>query len=252
MIMMKKEQFFTAYKATGIAEEAYAHVTPFLEQFMEAFANTTGNSLYIIDYYKKNFLYVSNNALFLCGLSPEEMKTLGFDFYINYVPESEHAMLLEINRAGFQFINTIQPDERCRYTISYDFHILPPGKSPLLINHQVTPIQLSPAGDVWLGLCVARLSSSSTFGHIEVTCSTSSDRWRLENGLWKPYPPIRLTENERAMLRMTVEGATIENIAERLRRSVHTVKFYRRSAFEKLGVSHIAEAIMVAMNKKLI
>ena len=35
-----------------------------------ALARNTNHSLYIIDYNRKNFLYVSSNPLFLCGRTP--------------------------------------------------------------------------------------------------------------------------------------------------------------------------------------
>ena len=250
--MIKKEHFFREYKVSGVTEEAYAKASLYITRFMDAFANTTGNCLYIIDYHKKNFPYVSSNALFLCGLSPDEMKQIGFDFYIQHVPETEHAMLLKANRAGFRFSDHIAPEERFRYTISYDFHILPPGDSPLLINHQITPMLLTPSGDIWLALCVARLSSGSVSGQIEVTSSTSGNRWRFEDGRWKPCSSICLTENERTMLRMAAEGLTMDKMAERLHRSADTIKSYRRSSFIKLGVNNITEAVVAAINKKLI
>jgi len=76
--------------------------------------------------------------------------------------------------------------------------------------------------------------------------------WRLENGLWKEYPGVELTENERSMLRLTVGGLSIEKIADRLLRSAETIKSYRRFVFKKLEVGNITEAIMMAINKKLI
>lgn len=51
----------------------------------EAFANATYQSVYIIDYYRKNFLYVSPNPLFLCGMSAEVVKELGYQFYFDVV-----------------------------------------------------------------------------------------------------------------------------------------------------------------------
>lgn len=180
------------------------------------------------------------------------MKQMGFDFYIQHVPETEHAMLLKANRAGFRFSDHIAPEERFRYTISYDFHIVPPGDSPLLINHQITPMLLTPSGDIWLALCVARLSSGSVSGQIEVTNSTSGEQWRLEDGRWQPCPSICLSENECAMLRMAAEGLTMDKMAERLHRSADTIKSYRRSAFIKLGVNNITEAVVAAINKNFI
>ena len=250
--MIKKESFFTEYRVSAVPDEEYAKVSSYIDHFMRAFANTTYKSIYLIDYYKKTFLYVSDNPLFLCGLSPKDVKELGFDFYLNYVPCVEQKMLIEINHAGFQFIRTVEPKERYKYTISYSFHICPPHKEPLLINHKVTPVLLTTKGDIWLALCTAQLSSESASGHIEMTCQTNNKLWRLENGLWKEYPGVELTENERSMLRLTVGGLSIEKIADRLLRSAETIKSYRRFVFKKLEVGNITEAIMMAINKKLI
>ena len=250
--MIKKENLFTEYKVSAVSDEEYAKASLYIDHFMRAFANTTYKSIYLIDYYKKAFLYVSDNALFLCGLSPNDVKKLGFEFYLKYVPEVEHRMLLDINHAGFQFIESIEPEERYKYTISYDFHILPPTTGPLLINHKITPVLLTTKGDIWLALCTAELSSESASGHIEMTCQTNNKLWRLENGLWKQYPNIELKDNERLMLQLTMEGLTIEKIAERLFKSIETIKSYRRAVFKKLEATNISEALTISINKKLI
>ena len=51
-----------------------------------ALARNTNHSLYIIDYNRKNFLYVSSNPLFLCGHSPEDVQQKGYAFYFTYRP----------------------------------------------------------------------------------------------------------------------------------------------------------------------
>ena len=85
----------------------------------EAFANTTYQSVYIIDYFRKNFLYVSPNPLFLCGMSADTVKREGYQLYIDHVPADE---VVEINKAGLTFINDVPLVEKSKYTISYDFH----------------------------------------------------------------------------------------------------------------------------------
>ncbi len=48
----------------------------------KALARNTNHSLYIIDYNRKNFLYVSSNPLFLCGHSPEDVQQKGYAFFL--------------------------------------------------------------------------------------------------------------------------------------------------------------------------
>ena len=99
--MAKVEDFFgTINLVSDIQDERYAHLE-LLKRAVDAMANATYQSIYVIDYFKQEFLHVASNTLFLCGQTAEEMRQMGYDFYIEHVPAEEQAMLLEINEAGF-------------------------------------------------------------------------------------------------------------------------------------------------------
>ena len=67
--MARVEDFFIMDNAvTGITDEDYRNIQDVVDS-VDAFSRMTYKSVYIIDYFKKNFLYVSENPLFLCGLS---------------------------------------------------------------------------------------------------------------------------------------------------------------------------------------
>ena len=219
----------------------------------EAFANTTYHSVYIIDYFRKNFLYVSPNPLFLCGKSADAVKSEGYQFYIDHVTANEVDMLLEINKAGFSFINDVPIEEKSKYTISYDFHLLN-GHEKILINHKITALACQPDGSVWLGLSVVSLSTHSEAGHITMHCRDKADYWEYDLDFlrWeKRIAPI-LNETEKEILTLSMQGLTINDIAERIHRAVDSVKSARRRLFEKLEVNNISEAISYATNYKLI
>ena len=74
-----------------------SNVLSTLVQTVEAFARVTYQSIYLIDYYRQEFLYVSDNPLFLCGHTAKEVKELGYSFYLEHVPEDEQKMLIELN-----------------------------------------------------------------------------------------------------------------------------------------------------------
>lgn len=65
--MNKVDDFFFAGNAVS-GEPDYGLADTFVRT-AEAFTNATYQSVYIIDYFRKNFLYVSSKPLFLCGMS---------------------------------------------------------------------------------------------------------------------------------------------------------------------------------------
>jgi DNA-binding CsgD family transcriptional regulator len=236
-----------------IREEEYQKVNLLVDTF-DAISRTTYQSLYIIDYYKKNFLYVSNNPLFLCGNTAKEVQQLGYAFYLNHVPEQEQIMLTEINKAGFDFFNKIPITERAKYTISYNFHLLN-GKKKILINHKLTPVELTADGKIWLAACVVSLSSrDSSVGNIEMRKTDETFFWKysLESRRWREEKGITLSEREKEILLLSAKGYTMNEIADEVCLSLDTIKFYRRKLFEKLDAKNIIEAAAIAANHKLI
>jgi len=101
--MVKLSDFFIKANAvSNISDEEYQKIDVLIDTF-DAVSRIAYQSLYIIDYYKQNFLYVSNNPLFLCGHTAQEVHEMGYSYYTNFVPEEEQIMLIEINKAGFDF-----------------------------------------------------------------------------------------------------------------------------------------------------
>ncbi len=252
--MAKKDDFFIdENKIAFIPDEYYAPIKMYV-QFLDAFARCTYKSIYVIDYYKKNFLYVSDNPLFLCGKTAEEVWEMGYEFYLNQVPESNLPLLLEINRAGFTFAKDIPAENRLEYTLSYDFQIKQPKGQKLLINHKITPLYLTDNGEIWLALCTASLSSNTDIGNIEVTRTGYNVCWQycLETHSWTERMDVDLKEYEKEVLCLSAQGHTMNEISVQMCKSLDTVKGYKRQIFDKLEVGSITEAISVAVNKKLI
>lgn len=237
-----------------VDEALYQGLHPYVES-AKALARLTYKSLYIIDYNKLNFLYISSNPLFLCGESVDEVMREGYQFYYRHVPEEDLAFLQQVNQAGFNFYKEIAISERTEYTISYNFRIIPAeSKEPLLINHQLTPLKLDSSGNIWLSLCLVSLAHTREVGEVYVSAVKSNKRWRLslKSGRWKQIEDLTLSEHEKAVVSLAHQGLSVGEIAQIIHRSEDSVKGYRKALFQKLDVSNIAEAIAVATSRKLI
>jgi len=219
-----------------------------------AFARTTYKSIYIIDYQQKGFEYVSDNPLFLCGHTAEEVQEMGYAFYFKYVIEEDLNLLLKINEAGFEFYERIPLEERKNYTISYDYHLKNQEGKTILINQKLTPMFLTNEGKIWKALCIISLSAEQQAGNITIYKKGDNKlfRYDLEGNFWRTSERIKLTNREREILLFSTRGYTISEIAQAIFVSPDTVKFHRRKLFDKLDVTNISEAIAYATNNKLI
>jgi len=221
---------------------------------IKAFARTTYKSIYIIDYEKKGFEYVSENPLYLCGHTAEEVKNMGYSFYFKYVIEQDIDLLLKINTIGFDFYDKLPLEERLFHTISYDFHLKNQEGKIILINQKLTPLYLTNDGKIWKSICLISLSTEEGSGNVRIykQGNNSVFKYNLEGDYWKTEEKIKLSPREKEILRFSARGYTINEVAEVIFVSPDTVKFHRKKLFNKLEVNNVTEAISFATNNKLI
>lgn len=224
-------------------------------QVIEAFAQTMHQCVYIIDHHNRDFLYVSDNPLLLCGKSPQEVKKSGYKFYFSHVPPDEVALLSEVNQAGLDFYNNTLISERLKYTISYDFHLLQPGNRRVLVNHKLTPLVLDDQHNMWLSLCVVTHSSNRKPGNFIITKRGEKQKDSLHYNFtskeWVKQKRIRLTQRQTEILALSAQGLTVNEIATELDISSDTVKLHKKNIFDKLQVKNMVEAVRFAANHNL-
>ncbi len=245
--------FFTLQNTIESISDSDYSKTELIIEAAKAFERTTYQCVYIIDYFKQGFLYVSNNIARLCGGEAEKIKDFGYKFYIDYVPKEDLKMLDEINNKGFKLFNTLPIGERKNYTISYDFHIMR-DKRKRLVNHKLTPLVLTKDGRIWLAICTISLAATNEPGNVIMKKAGASTyfQYSLYDHKWEECKEIVLTDNEREVLSLSTQGYTMNDIADNICKSVDTVKACKRSIFQKMDVKNIAEALTYAQNHQLI
>ena len=94
----EKEDFFLhSNEVNHINREDYDKIE-LLVNAAKAFARSTYQCVYIIDYFHQDFIYASDNLAYLCGLEPEQLMDAGYQMYIDHVPDADLQMLLEVNK----------------------------------------------------------------------------------------------------------------------------------------------------------
>ena len=252
--MADVNSFFSLQNRVGNLTDADIGQTSNYLDAVEAFTRTTYKSVYVIDYETKGFEYVSDNPLFLCGNSAAEVKAMGYEFYLKYVPESDLELLLKINTIGFDFYETKPIEDRKDYSISYDFHLKNEEGKTILINQKLTPLFLTETGKLWKAICFVSLSTEQHSGNITITKNDGTEkvRYDLKADCWKAVEKIELSDREKEILQYAIRGYSINEMSEKIYISPDTVKFHRKKLFEKLGVANIYEAISYATLNRLL
>ena len=250
--MSKIDDFFSDKNiAKNIFDKDLKQTENYLEP-IKAFSRTTYKSVYVIDYQKEGFEYVSENPLFLCGHTAEEVKEMGYEFYFKYVIEKDLDLLLKINTVGFDFYDKLPREKRKDYNISYDFHLKNQDGKTILINQKLTPLFLTSDGKLWKAICIVSLSTNKNSGNIVVSGKGEVFKYDLPENVWRTSEKIKLSEREKEIINFSTRGYTIAEIADAIFVSPDTVKFHRRNLFEKLDVSNISDAIMFTISNNLI
>jgi len=239
------DSFFRPLKLEHpVSDSDYASVQPYIET-LSSLARIANLSLYVIDYQKREFLYVSSNPLFLCGYEQEEVKKMGYNFYPQVVPPEDMAMLLEINEKGFEYFYKQDDETKYNAFISYDFTMCHKNGQKFKINHKLAPFALTADGDMWLSLCLVTLSTQEKSGnaYIQQFGSPNKLEYSFKTKRWKSKPAVTLTNREQEILRLSAQGYTEQNIANKLFVEKSTVKFHKKNILTKLEVNNIMEAV---------
>lgn len=64
----------------------YTQVHPYIE-FAESLSHVTYQSIYLIDYYKRGSAYVSDNPIFICEKTSNQVLNDKYLFYLKNVPK---------------------------------------------------------------------------------------------------------------------------------------------------------------------
>lgn len=231
---------------SAVSAEEYERAEQ-LRPIVGSFVRTSYQSVFIIDFYKKNYFYVPECPLFLSDVMPSDFQREGLSLFLDRIPRSEVRKLFRVCQSGFELFYNQPTETREQCVICYDFHLLDRGRR-VMVHHKLTPFLMTKDNELWMILCVVSLSPQKTAGHAifrnkatGMTWSYSFDTWQ-----WDVENMAILSQDEKKLLAYSAQGHSREAVGRMMGKSVDTIKLYRRRLFEKLGVDNITEAVSYA------
>lgn len=237
-----------AFLRPKVTEEDYKRL-PMILQGVEAAARLSYMPTYVVDLNTRQFLYVSENPLALTGGKHDDSDLGSCQFYANHITHECLEFLMEVSQISYQFLAAQPPEDRCLFTLSYNLNLRATNADqPALIYHQCTPLALDREGNVWLSSRTFALPHTDRIHEAYLRKAGSAQRWYYNRQLRciEPCAPLALDEKEVAVIRLASRGLSVEDTARLMHKSVDSVKKYRNSLYEKLGVSSMTEAIAYA------
>ena len=248
---MKTNQSLTTTNFIGYAQEEYENLKPLIE-IAKAFVRSSNQYIYIIDFLKKDFLYVSDKIVRLCGEEIDGKKRFNYKIYLKHVPTEEQKMLSEINEKGLGLFHTFPTNERTNYTLCYDIDLIR-NKKKTLLNHKLTPLAFTSNGQVWIALCAISPSAHKESGHVLMLHANGTYyEYDLLCHDWGKKEIKRLNETEQEILLLSARGYTVEEIAKQICKSVNTIKTTKRNLFKRFETESIMNTWVDIMNRRQI
>lgn len=244
------ELFNDRNKVTGTINYTEEQATELIHLIQLILSNEY-ESFYIIDYSRKEFVYVHDNPLFLCGHSAQEVQCMGYDFYAQYVHPEDIPFLFEVNDIGFRKYQELSKKEREKDGyISYDFRIKN-GDIYLPVHHTLIPLVKNKRQEIVWALCKVSLTEQKCPGIIMAKVGEKEITWNRETRCWEEIQRPQLSEKEKEIVRLSIQGFTEKEMSDKLLLSESAIKKRKKILFQKLRVKNMSEAIIYCTNKRL-
>lgn len=216
-------------------------------------ARMTFALVYLWDNSRQRFLYLSDNRDLLGGCSAARIMAMGLDELKELVPDDDLRLLHQVAQSFEANYSRIPVPLRSEVVVYLNFQI-GRGNGSLLVNQKISWLDVDDHGRpniiFGIGTPSVHRTERNIFFKIE-----SADVFRSfdpETGLWSETYRIHVTDDERRMLRLSQSGFSAKEIASMMNKSADTIAFYRKSVYEKLDVSNIAEAVAHAVHYGII
>ncbi|WP_291856513.1 helix-turn-helix transcriptional regulator [Marinilabilia sp.] len=224
-------------------------------KLLDIFSRLMNQSIYVADFSRGEFHYVSDHPLFLCGHSAQEVKEMGFSFYEKIIAPEDMPVVMDVNENGFRFFNTKHPEDyREHCYLSVDFRIRQEDGSLVLITQRLVPLELSDDNRIISTLCFVSPSQASGAGNAVIQNLMEPFQYEF-NALTRRFilhEQNQLSGREKEVLSLCAKGDGNLAISNNLNIAESTVKQHKRNIFRKLGVRNTSEAVYYAISNRMV
>jgi DNA-binding CsgD family transcriptional regulator len=228
-----------------------------LQFYIECLASMSVESVYVIDFEKKCFNFVSNHSLFLCGHSQQEALRMGYDFYSDIIFPADLPRFIKIHRA---ILNRLLIADNDVYKINFFAFTLKIKEYPqfgrkkkyVTVYHKVKPIFVN--RQIRYGICMLNISVvNRSLDNLRVYYNDQFfEEYSNKNCKWERYKLEYLTEQELIIVKLAMQGLSDKEIADECCMSCGSIKNIITKLLKKLRVKSMLQAVNIVTNNLMI
>lgn len=217
----------------------------------------TKSMFFLFDNSELNYLFVSKSTSSVLGYSNEEISKKGFQWLFTLFSETELEYKKKVMADVFQFLKTLDREMILSCTVSYNLVAQrKDGKKVHLLEEMMFP-EVNTNGEPLITSCF--LHNLSDFGTSEVRkCRIYLENNGFEEIIFSESYNVcertretDLSQREVQVLEQFSKGLNTKQVAQKLFVTENTIKTHRKNILLKLQANNTAQAIKIAMKKKL-
>lgn len=201
---------------------------------------------------KDKVIYKSENLLFAkYALSKDKQRNCENPYWAllptRFLPKIE-----QLKRTVLSTFQVLYQKNFRKYYSTTDFPVIIRGQE-LYVNQTFTPLVVSSDGRTRMGLLIYSSSICREMESSIIVAQAKGMSYDFVGAEYKKFDYTRLlTESEKLVLQMSMNGLTNKRIASLLNKSEATIVSHKKHLFEKLNVKNLQQAIIFANKYHLI
>lgn len=231
-----------------LAEQLDLSQTEIINRYMDVFH--FGAYFYVIFNTRIGEMeYVNPNVEQVLGYTPEEFR---FQFLLDNIHPDDLPYYYHYEQSAVRFFSGLAPELFFKYKFAYDYRVKTKYNNYKRVQQQVVPLYYFPEGGartlaIFTDLTHFNMQGIPKLSFIGMQGAPSyynvhlNDEFLLSLNLF--------SKKEWEILHLMVQGLTSEAIAEKLYRSIHTVRNHRKHILEKSGCENVQELLVKSIRE---
>ncbi len=221
---------------------------------LQAMEETMDTDAYILDYRNEQILYMSRHcSLRKAFRNGAEMNgPYSYQLLDQIILREDLEKVEIVNRLGYDFYFALPLERRYRGSSVIDIRIRSANGNYILMNHKMSPLDITEDGRIRLGLCVLTSPASKTpvTSYLKMSDDHTVYEYMEKSKKFVQVKVQRLTPKSEKVLELAGCGKTEKEIADTLGISLNTVKYHKRMILRQLNVRNTTEAVQWINSQK--